>query len=294
MNRAAWLAILLLWIILGLWFSDKYLCNPGQANTDPSSGIIGADRDYNDDITRSGIGGPLVFSKSSYDRPIASAALESSISDLAKRLQDNPSETAIITGCYGVDEQNTSTFDDLGMARAHSIQSWLMDNGVSPDQVELRSTICDDTAWDGDQLSNAIQISYGEVLAKASTKTPVVSEFGNDSAPNCADKIVLNYRYNREKINLTSGQRACLDDMLYQLDQNGGMLDITGHTDDEEYDEAELSLLRANRIKNFLVQKMNANPGSITTNGYGTGRSIAENCSISGRAQNRRVEISIR
>ncbi len=69
---------------------------------------------------------------------------------------------------------------------------------------------------------------------------------------------------------------------------------IAGHTDstgNSNYN-MELSKKRANAVADYLVSKA-VNPSRMTVNWYGETKPIASNDTKEGRAQNRRVEISI-
>lgn len=69
---------------------------------------------------------------------------------------------------------------------------------------------------------------------------------------------------------------------------------IEGHTDDtgaEAYNQA-LSERRAKSVADYLTSLGVAN-SRVTTTGYGEGQPIADNTTVQGREQNRRVEIAI-
>lgn len=72
-------------------------------------------------------------------------------------------------------------------------------------------------------------------------------------------------------------------------------IDIAGHTDStgaEAYNQ-DLSVRRANAVKNFLIDQ-GIDPRIMSTIGYGESRPIADNRTSAGRAQNRRVEVTLR
>ncbi len=69
---------------------------------------------------------------------------------------------------------------------------------------------------------------------------------------------------------------------------------IEGHTDNTgrvQYNQ-ELSERRANAVKNYAATQ-NVMINRVTTVGYGIDQPIADNTTVEGRAQNRRVEIAI-
>lgn len=68
---------------------------------------------------------------------------------------------------------------------------------------------------------------------------------------------------------------------------------ISGHTDSQgtaSYDNKNLSIKRADAVKQYLVDK-GIDKNRIITEGYGFDRPVADNSTSEGRAQNRRVEI---
>ena len=72
-------------------------------------------------------------------------------------------------------------------------------------------------------------------------------------------------------------------------------VDIVGHTDSmgpEEYNQ-QLSLRRAAAIKEFLVQEKGVDASIIDVSGMGESQPVADNATAEGRAQNRRVEVSV-
>lgn len=70
---------------------------------------------------------------------------------------------------------------------------------------------------------------------------------------------------------------------------------IEGHTDSKgrESSNMELSQLRAESVRAYLVQKAGLDPSRVTTVGYGSTRPVATNDTEEGRALNRRIEIII-
>lgn len=72
-------------------------------------------------------------------------------------------------------------------------------------------------------------------------------------------------------------------------------IDIAGHTDSSGADayNQDLSVRRANSVKNFLIDQ-GIDPRIMSTIGYGESRPIADNRTAEGRAQNRRVEVTLR
>lgn len=82
------------------------------------------------------------------------------------------------------------------------------------------------------------------------------------------------------------------------LNEEGGPILVQGHTDDVPVKPTSrfrsndnLSLLRAEAVRNMLADGLIDDTGRMGVEGRGTAEPIAENATEEGRAQNRRVEI---
>jgi len=85
-----------------------------------------------------------------------------------------------------------------------------------------------------------------------------------------------------------------LDEELKSSDSKVIDINVVGYTDSvgtEEYNQ-ELSVRRANAVKEFMVSE-GIDPGIIDVKGMGEAEPVASNSTAEGRAQNRRVEISV-
>lgn len=87
-----------------------------------------------------------------------------------------------------------------------------------------------------------------------------------------------------------------LDALVTDLNRMSSVqsIQIAGHADstgDADYNK-DLSMRRANAVKNYLLEQ-GVDPSLMTTVGWGETRPIADNATRAGRAQNRRVEITI-
>lgn len=73
-------------------------------------------------------------------------------------------------------------------------------------------------------------------------------------------------------------------------------IDVQGHTDSQgdEAHNLELSLKRAQAVKEYILQNLNIPESRITAEGFGEGQPIALNDNAQGRAKNRRIEIVLK
>ncbi len=99
------------------------------------------------------------------------------------------------------------------------------------------------------------------------------------------------------KYNLKPAGMAKLDELAAKLQQLGPAVtavSVTGHTDSIGTDayNLKLSQRRAQSVVDYLVQR-GVNPSIIQARGMGESSPVASNATPAGRAQNRRVEITV-
>ena len=79
------------------------------------------------------------------------------------------------------------------------------------------------------------------------------------------------------------------------LNANPGVaVEIAGHTDsdgDAEYNQ-DLSDRRANAVRDYLISR-GVSGSRLSAAGYGESQPVADNATVEGKAQNRRVELRI-
>ncbi|EDY85483.1 outer membrane protein [gamma proteobacterium HTCC5015] len=96
---------------------------------------------------------------------------------------------------------------------------------------------------------------------------------------------------------LSSKGKESLDDLAMKLKALGNgvkSVQIDGHTDSQgsESLNQRVSEQRAQAVKSYLVEQ-GVDGSLINTKGYGESQPVADNATAAGRAQNRRVEISV-
>ena len=119
------------------------------------------------------------------------------------------------------------------------------------------------------------------------------------SVTRMGDRIILNMPSN---VTFATDQDQVIPPFYPTLDSvalvlrkfNKTLIDVDGHTDsvgNAGYN-MDLSNRRANSVANYLASR-GVDPRRMSAMGYGLERPIASNATEAGRAQNRRVEISI-
>lgn len=102
--------------------------------------------------------------------------------------------------------------------------------------------------------------------------------------------------FDTNKYNINPASQATLDKLTGVLVEypDTDVL-VVGHTDSTGSDEYNMTLSknRAYAVTNYFTQNKGLNPGRFTTNWFGETAPIADNNTVEGRAQNRRVNIVI-
>ena len=119
----------------------------------------------------------------------------------------------------------------------------------------------------------------------------VITKDGNNLVLSMPVEILFDFDSSKVK----EGVKESLNTLGKALAENKDIkLKIDGHTDyigTEQYN-LNLSLKRANSIKNYLIEK-GVSANNISIEGYGKQNPVANNSTKAGRAKNRRVEFII-
>lgn len=151
----------------------------------------------------------------------------------------------------------------------------------------------------GEPLRIGLGLYQGErlrqpILAAIRTYIPP-PEPAPDQAPQTVrlDSLAL---FDVGRSELKSGSTKVLVNTLVNITARPGwLIMVAGHTDDTGDDLAnqQLSLKRADAVRDWMLQTSNVSPTCFAVQGYGESRPIKSNDTAEGRAANRRVEISL-
>jgi OmpA-OmpF porin, OOP family len=110
-------------------------------------------------------------------------------------------------------------------------------------------------------------------------------------------KLFVQVEFNIMSKTVAPASYRILDDLGRLLAKNPNIrrLRIEGHTDDvgEAHFNLTLSTMRAEAVRDYLVQRAKVDPSRLSFIGLGQTRPIASNATEAGRAKNRRVELHI-
>jgi len=214
------------------------------------------------------------------------------VNKLSEYLYKFPDQKVVITGFATVKEENTSTFPNLGFARAQEVKNFLIDNGISAGQIKTQGEVVEDLITRRKVIIGPIDFGFiskkqdeGEGVDWALLKKEL-----NDHP------LQLNFNSGAAKIKLTEDQRKKIEDLTSYLDNiEGSVIIIIGHTDNQgsRADNTRLGLERAEFAKNYLSRN-GINPERIEINSKGPDEPVATNNTAEGRAENRLTVVYIK
>ena len=183
-----------------------------------------------------------------------------------------------IVGPYFKDEENTSSFENMGLARADAVRQLLLDS-IALDKMEIDSKLVDYT-------ENAKTTSFGGTEITWAVRNENIQEIDN--------KALIYFPYNSTQKLDNANINNYLTEVAKKLKGSDNTVTLTGHADNignATYNN-ELALKRASAIKNVLIN-LGVNAAKIKVESKGQSQPIATNDTEEGRQKNRRVELEI-
>lgn len=234
------------------------------------------------------------FKSSSFSilEPVSNG-LKSQIERLSTYIKDNPNKTVDITGRYTSEENNTSTFPNLGLARANAVKNYFVSNGIPSNLINTFDKL------DSSLVADASGTYYGPLSYNINTKE--VNDTSEADALKAlrqqiiANPLVLYFNTSSATINLNAEQRVKLDKMLKYVDKvDSATIKTIGHTDSrgDRATNVRLGLNRAEFAKNYLVNN-GVSSSKINSSSKGPDNPISDNNTAEGRAKNRRVVVTL-
>ena len=219
--------------------------------------------------------GPIVYDWVS-DKPITSAAFASYRDSIIEQLGET--DILEIMGGYFEDEKNTSSFDDLGMARAREARALF--SALPDHRIDLKSAM--------------FQREAGSEKSRPFLATNFRRIINNESVKEVEGRMVINFPHASDEMLTNIKLNEYLDDLVDRLKTTGEKVHLVGHTDSSASQQRNLALgqKRANAIKNLLIAK-GLSSDRISTESKGESTPIASNDTADGKRQNRRVELTI-
>lgn len=176
---------------------------------------------------------------------------------LALYLVANPDKRLTITGFYSAKENNTTTFSDLGMARASEIKNWLLGKGIADSVFFMKSQLKNDIVFNNDSLSGGIQFNVNNKIVaiekESLSETDIINnqKFKSIFKPLDLYFSIENTGYIKDEQNL----KFVLEARKYLSNNSDKKLILTGYTDNKDSAEwnSSISKKRAVFIKKQFV-----------------------------------------
>mgnify|MGYP001819351369 CR=1 FL=1 len=208
------------------------------------------------------------------------------VSDSLKRIN--------ITGYFTNQENNTSAFPNLGLARANYVKNYFNKRGIPSYSVNTYGTLNDslvpnrENTYYGPLLFEISTVSEEDVL-KSKAK---IQSLGEQIK---ANPLVLYFDTGKADISLTDEQRTRISNLAMYLDKvQESTIQITGHTDNtgDRFNNIKLGQSRADFVKRYLIG--NTIPEhKIQSISKGPDEPLYDNSTEDGRTQNRRTVVEL-
>lgn len=211
--------------------------------------------------------------------------------NLLKEFNDSIPQQVTIAGYYTHKETNNSAFPNLGLARATTVKNVLIQLGIPAARIltegKLHENMVPDTSG----------IFHGPIIIASHASLP--GEDRHDYWQSLCDSlaktpIVLQFDTGRANIVLDSTQKKTFALLSNCIDKEQRNITVTGHTDNTgtSTGNTSLGLQRANFVRDYLIDNGILSQ-HIQALSKGQIQPKASNKTPEGRAQNRRIEVTI-
>lgn len=294
-KKIIYLLGIVLTIIIGTFLYSIYCCNAKKdvsaietENLPPNYNEINANKSlcFNFNDFKFKCLDSFKFNKDGFNAllPI-SDSIDIGINALKQYMDKNPDIELQIKG-YGMkSEQNSSPFNNLGLARANDVMNYFISKGVDPARIKTSGELCGFLFIDNKIVSGSINF-----------KIAVSDNFAKLKADYNVNPITVLFKYNKYETSLSSENLEKLTNLVAALKKyNDSELIIIGHTDNTGRNAKNMILgtNRANYLKATLVK--NGYPEErIKTISKGEEEPVTDNNTEQGRSQNRRAIINIK
>lgn len=222
-----------------------------------------------------------------------SKPLQTQVERLSTYLTDNPTKVVDITGYYTSDENNTSAFPNLGLARANAVKNYFVSNGMSSKALNSYGKLDDGLVPDASNtyygpLSYALNTRDKNDTNEADSLKVIYKNIK-------ANPLILYFDTASASINLTVEQREKVSQIVRYIDKTDkASIKTIGHSDNtgNRENNIKLGLDRAEFAKNYLVSN-GVSSSKIKASSKGPDEPIADNATEDGKAKNRRVVVTL-
>ena len=214
------------------------------------------------------------------------------IENLKTFLIENPKQKVTITGYATSDETNSTTFENLGLARANDVKNYFVSKGLTASQFDTKGEIIDKWTMVLDTLIGPVGYKFEtlDTTAVENDEWDILKEKIN------TDPLTLYFNTNKSSEKLNVSQKQKVTDIAKYMDhvKDANVL-VVGHSDNVGNRDANIILAqkRADFIKEYLA-KNSIEATRIQTESKGPDEPKSDNNTAEGKATNRRTLITIK
>ena len=243
-----WLFILAIWVIGGALIAKTFCCGIVGAAT---SGLLIKDGAKTVAATAAG---NLLFKQNGAAPIIESTNVKTEYQKLATYLKDNPTKSATLNGHYTTNETNTTSFGNLGLARADGLRGHLIrEFDVSGTQLLTGSIVKENLEINDNHVVGGMDYVFGTIAGGQNLNIQDASAFNTTAKGNLIFPM-SSYEYiDPISAEVTASFQKTAD---YLKANPNRSIKITGlYTDNEKNSSVlpSLGMARANKIKGLLT-----------------------------------------
>ncbi|MFN8345146.1 MAG: OmpA family protein [Spirosomataceae bacterium] len=212
------------------------------------------------------------------------------LDSLAAYLKGNPGRKLTVTGLYSAAEQNTSSFDNLGLARADAIRNYLVQAGVPAGQLSIEGKQTD-LVFSPQDSTHGAEFGFDSLMIPKTEEALAAAEKYED----VFKPLDLYFKTgSSDYIKTADNQKFLEEAKKYLAAHKDKKLSLTGHTDNVGPEDKNMTLsgARAAGVKAFFV-KFGIAADQLITDAKGETQPKASNDLPEGRKANRRVSIVV-
>lgn len=290
-------------IILGTFLYLKFCCNCQETTTDDAPKIV-SPAVQEPEFVPFVLNGPgieyqshenLKFLKNSaiLIMPV-SDSVTTGIEKLKAFLLANPKQKITITGYATSDETNSTTFENLALARANDVKNFFVSKGMSESQFSTKGEIVDKWKMSADTLLGPADYTFESIDSVATSTTN--DEWSALKDKINADPLILHFNTNQSRQTLSNAEKEKVAAIKKYLENvKDAVVLAVGHSDNVGNRDSNIVLgqKRADFSKDYLY-KNGIDASKIETSSKGPDEPIGDNATAEGKATNRRTVITIK
>ncbi|MBL0737983.1 OmpA family protein [Flavobacterium sp. GN10] len=302
-KKALYLLGIAITIILGTFLYLKFCCNCCEKTTTDNTPKADSIAVQEPNFVPFVLNGPgidyqthnnLKFLKNSAKliMPIEDS-VTNGIDSLKIFLVANPKQKITITGYALSDETNTTTFENLGLARANDIKNFFVSKGILENQLNTKGVIIDKWKMSADTLLGPADYTFEAIDSTSLSNT---NEWSVLKSKINADPLILHFNTNKSRQTLSEAEKQKVSDIVkYVENVKDAVIVVVGHSDNVGNRDSNIVLAqkRSEFSKDYL-SKNGIDSSRIETQSKGPDEPIGDNNTTEGKAENRRTVITIK